>query len=97
MAAPRAVEERCLVDDVGALGNGVLRRGGGRAQLVAAVLDRAVELDGNDGLALRAELAEEALLVFEAALADDVQLRIVAFRARGQTRRPSIVCTSPPR
>ena len=45
MTTPRAVEERRLVDDVGAGAHRGERLGRGRAQLLAAVLDRAVELD----------------------------------------------------
>ncbi len=86
MAAPRSVEERGLVDDVRALGDRFARRCGRRAQLVAAVLDRAVELDVGHGLSFGAQLVEEALLVLEPALADDVQLGVDAFRAHRHTR-----------
>ena len=86
VAAPRSVEEGGLVDDVGTLGDGVAGRGGRRAQLIAAVLDRAVELDAGHGLPLGVQIVEEALLVLEPALADDVQLRVVAFRSHGHAR-----------
>ena len=60
MAAPRAVEERRLVDDVGSgrhRGPGLGRRG---PQLVAAILDRSVELDGHRGPARRLQLGQIA-------------------------------------
>ena len=64
----------------------VAGRRGRRAQLVAAILDRAIELDAGHGLAFGAQIVEEALLVLEPPLADDVQLRVVAFRASGHAR-----------
>ena len=45
MAAPGAVEERGLVDDVRTRGHGRLGLGGRRPELFAAVLDGAVERD----------------------------------------------------
>ena len=54
--------------------------GRGRAELLAAVLDRAVQLDRDGGPTVRREVGEVARLVLEAALADDVELRVVAHR-----------------
>ena len=78
MAAPGAVEEGRLVDDVRAGGHRLDRRGRRGAQLVAAVLDRAVRRDLDRRAAGRGEVGEVALLVLEAALADDVELGVVA-------------------
>ncbi len=81
VAAPRPVEERRLVDDVGARGHRVDRLGGGGTELVAAILDGAIELD-RDGLATGGgEVGEIALFVLEPALADDVELGVVAHGA----------------
>ncbi len=85
MAAPGAVEERRLVDDVGARGHRLDRLGGRGAQLVALVRDRAIELDGRRRPAVGQQVREEARLVLEAALADDVELRVVAHRSLDQT------------
>ena len=81
VASPGPVEERRLVDDVGAGGHRRDRFGRGGAELVAAVLDRAVELDRDRAPTLRHEVGEEALLVLESALPDDVELRVVPHRA----------------
>ena len=80
MAAERAVEERRLVDDVVAGGHGIDRRCRGRAELLAAVRDRPVLLDLDGDSALGAEVREVPRFVLEAALADDVELRVVADR-----------------
>ncbi len=86
VAAPGAVEERRLIDDVRTGGHGVDGLGGGRAESSAVVLDRAVELDASDGSSVRLELAQVALLVLEAALADHIELGIGAHRPLHQAR-----------
>ena len=56
------------------------RRVRGGAQLVASVRDRPVLLDLDGDAARGAQVGEVPRLVLEAALADDVELRIVADR-----------------
>ena len=80
MTAPGAVEERGLVDDVGAGGHRGDRLVGGRPQLVAAVLDGPVEGDLDDRPPGGLEVGAVARLVVEAAMADDVELGVVAHR-----------------
>src|SRR5215211_3482438 len=77
MAAKRPVEERRLVDDVRAGGHRLDRCLGSRAQLLATIRDRAVELDCHWLSALSTQVSEKTALVLEPALPDDVQLRIV--------------------
>ena len=83
VAAPAAVEEGGLVDDVVAAADGLFGFGGGAAELGEAVFVRAVEGDLRDAAAARLKLGEVALLVLEAAGADDVELGIGAHRAAG--------------
>ena len=80
VAAPRPVEERRLVDDVGAGGHRGDRFGGRGSQSVALILDRPVRFDLDRRASRRLQVGEVALLVLEAALADDVELGIVAHR-----------------
>ncbi len=80
VAAERPVEEGRLVDHVVAGGHrvdGRCRRG---SQLVATVSDGAILFDLDRDATLGAQVGEEAGFVLEAALADDVELRIVADR-----------------
>ena len=90
VAPPRAVEERRLEDDVRAGGHGLDRGLGGFPELLAAVLDRAVEGDLRDGPAAPAKVRQVSLLVLVPALSDDVELRVVAFGTPGEAgrRRP---------
>ena len=90
VTAPRPIEERGLVDDVGSGRHGRDGRGGGLTELVAAILDRAVEVDPDDASAFGLELREVALLVLEASLADDIELGIGPHRPVDETghRRP---------
>src|SRR5688572_18279247 len=78
MTAPGPVEERRLVDDVRARSHGFDRRGSGRADPVAVVVDRAVWLDGDDRPTLCGQVGQVALLVLEATFPDDIELGIVA-------------------
>ena len=55
-------------------------------QLLATVRRRPILLDLDHDATLRAEIGEEARLVLEAALADDVELRVVAHRSLDKTR-----------
>ena len=80
VAAERAVEERRLVDDVVARGHGIDRRCRGRAELVATVRDRPIRLDLDGDSALGAQVREVPGFVLETALADDIELRVVADR-----------------
>ena len=78
MAAPRPVEERRLVDDVGA---GAHRRLGGRGGLpepVAIARRRAIALDRHDAPSRGAQVVEVALLVRDAPLRDELDRRVVA-------------------
>ncbi len=80
MTAPGPIEERGLVDHIGAGGH---RRDGlrGRSpQLVPAILDRPVEVDLDRGPAVGLEVGQKSRLVLESAPADDVELRVVAHR-----------------
>jgi hypothetical protein len=76
VAAPAAVEEGCLEDDLVAPADGGGCLGGGGAELVAAVLDRAVQLDPGSVAAGGFEVGEVALLVLEATLANEVELGV---------------------
>ena len=60
------------------------RRGRGRAELLAAILDRPVQLDLDGVATRRLEVGQVARLVLEPALADDVELGVVAHRALDQ-------------
>src|SRR5262249_37894906 len=53
------------------------RLGSGRTQLIATILDRAVEADDDDDPAFGLQVGEVALLMLEPALADDVELGVV--------------------
>ena len=72
MAPPLAVEERRLVDDVGAGRHRVAGGGRGGAQVVVGLAD----LDADDGTTGGVEGDEVALLVLEALATDDVELGI---------------------
>src|SRR5215207_9036611 len=86
MATPGPVEERRLIDDVSARSHGLDRRGSGGADPIAVVVDRAIWLDGHDRPTLRGQVGQVPLLMLEAALADHVELGIVAHRALDETR-----------
>ena len=87
VAAPGAIEERGLVDDVRSGSHRPLRLGRGRPQLLAAILDRSVERDLDHRSALAGELRQVATLVLLAAPAQDVQLRIGHMRALREARQ----------
>ena len=80
MAAPSAVEEGGLVDDVRAAGHGPLGFGRRGPQLFASILDGAVERDLHDGPSLGVQLGEVPALVLLSAPAQDVELGIVQVR-----------------
>src|SRR4029079_8534566 len=78
VAAERAIEEGSLVDDVVARGHGIDGRCRGRAELVATVRDRPVLLDLDGDSASGAQVREGPGFVLEPALAQDIELRVVA-------------------
>ena len=81
MAAEGAIEERRLVDDIGAPGHRVDRQCGRSSKVLAAVGGRPVGRDLDRVPAGLPKVGQEPGLVLEAALADDVELRVVAHRA----------------
>ena len=81
MATERAVEEGRLVDDVGARGHRVDGQGGRGSEVLASIGAGAVRRDLDRVPACIAEVRQEAGLVLEPALADDVELRIGSHRA----------------
>ncbi len=82
---PAPIEEGGLVDDVRAARHGGKRFSRLAADLLAPLLV-VTPLDGDDGAPLFAQLAEVALLVLDAAPADDVELAIVAVRPLYEAR-----------
>ena len=84
MAAERAVEERRLVDDVGARRHRLDRSRRRVTQRFATIGGRSVLVDLDDDPTVGPQVGEEARLVLEAAPADDVELGIVAHRSFDQ-------------
>ena len=87
VATPPPIEERRLVDDIRPRDHrrhGLCGRG---SQPFPVVLDRAVETDSHGGPTLDSKVRQEPPLVLEAALPDDVQLRVVAHRPLDEPRQ----------
>ena len=94
MAAPKAIEESGLVDNVCRLGHCPFGGRCGSPQPVTSVGIISIQLDGHDAKTSVAKLGKVARLVVKSSTADDLKLRIGSARAHHEAmQRRALKCS----